>query len=97
MRAAGSLLSCQSRRPATIWARMRPSCEAMCGGRVIGARGRGRAIFRLAVPLRQRAEHNRSTTTGGEEMEARRFEGKVALVTGGNSGIGLAVAKGLVD
>jgi len=47
--------------------------------------------------LRQRAEHNRSTTTGGEEMEARRFEGKVALVTGGNSGIGLAVAKGLVD
>ena len=30
-------------------------------------------------------------------MDARRFEGKVALVTGGNSGIGLAVAKGLVD
>ena len=30
-------------------------------------------------------------------MNARRFEGKVALVTGGNSGIGLAVAKGLVD
>ena len=30
-------------------------------------------------------------------MSARRFEGKVALVTGGNSGIGLAVAKGLVD
>ena len=29
-------------------------------------------------------------------MDARRFEGKVALVTGGNSGIGLAVAKGLV-
>ena len=27
----------------------------------------------------------------------RRFEGKVALVTGGNSGIGLAVAQGLVD
>ncbi len=27
----------------------------------------------------------------------RRFEGKVALVTGGNSGIGLAVARGLVD
>jgi len=30
-------------------------------------------------------------------MDARRFAGKVALVTGGNSGIGLAVAKGLVD
>ena len=30
-------------------------------------------------------------------MNARRFEGKVALVTGGNSGIGLAVARGLVD
>ena len=30
-------------------------------------------------------------------MEDRRFEGRVALVTGGNSGIGLAVAKGLVD
>jgi NAD(P)-dependent dehydrogenase (short-subunit alcohol dehydrogenase family) len=33
----------------------------------------------------------------GEDMEARRFDGKVALVTGGNSGIGLAVARGLVD
>jgi NAD(P)-dependent dehydrogenase (short-subunit alcohol dehydrogenase family) len=30
-------------------------------------------------------------------MTDRRFEGKVALVTGGNSGIGLAVAQGLVD
>lgn len=30
-------------------------------------------------------------------MNERRFEGKLALVTGGNSGIGLAVAKGLVD
>jgi NAD(P)-dependent dehydrogenase (short-subunit alcohol dehydrogenase family) len=30
-------------------------------------------------------------------MSAKRFEGKVALVTGGNSGIGLAVAQGLVD
>jgi NAD(P)-dependent dehydrogenase (short-subunit alcohol dehydrogenase family) len=30
-------------------------------------------------------------------MDARRFDDKVALVTGGNSGIGLAVAKGLVD
>ena len=30
-------------------------------------------------------------------MGDRRFEGKVALVTGGNSGIGLAVAQGLVD
>jgi NAD(P)-dependent dehydrogenase (short-subunit alcohol dehydrogenase family) len=30
-------------------------------------------------------------------MDARRFEAKVALVTGGNSGIGLAVAKGLID
>ncbi|HEX4233869.1 MAG TPA: SDR family oxidoreductase [Caldimonas sp.] len=29
-------------------------------------------------------------------MAARRFEGKVALVTGGNSGIGLAVARALV-
>ena len=29
-------------------------------------------------------------------MNARRFEGKVALVTGGNSGIGLAVAQELV-
>ena len=29
-------------------------------------------------------------------MNARRFEGKVALVTGGNSGIGLAVARALV-
>ena len=33
----------------------------------------------------------------GKDMDARRFEGKVALVTGGNSGIGLAVARGLVD
>ena len=30
-------------------------------------------------------------------MGPARFEGKVALVTGGNSGIGLAVAQGLVD
>ena len=30
-------------------------------------------------------------------MEARRFEGKVALVTGGNSGIGLAVARAIVE
>ncbi len=30
-------------------------------------------------------------------MTDRRFEGKVALVTGGNSGIGFAVAKGLAD
>jgi len=30
-------------------------------------------------------------------MNARRSDGKVARVTGGNSGIGLAVAKGLVD
>ena len=30
-------------------------------------------------------------------MGTARFEGKVALVTGGNSGIGLAVAQGLVD
>ena len=30
-------------------------------------------------------------------MDGNRFEGKVALVTGGNSGIGLAVARGLVD
>jgi NAD(P)-dependent dehydrogenase (short-subunit alcohol dehydrogenase family) len=30
-------------------------------------------------------------------MGERRFEGKVALVTGGNSGIGLAVAIGLVE
>ena len=30
-------------------------------------------------------------------MGSSRFEGKVALVTGGNSGIGLAVAQGLVD
>ena len=30
-------------------------------------------------------------------MTAARFAGKVALVTGGNSGIGMAVAKGLVD
>ncbi len=29
-------------------------------------------------------------------MTARRFEGRVALVTGGNSGMGLAVARGLV-
>ena len=29
-------------------------------------------------------------------MSARRFDGKVALVTGGNSGMGLAVARGLV-
>ena len=30
-------------------------------------------------------------------MNTQRFAGQVALVTGGNSGIGLAVAKGLVD
>jgi NAD(P)-dependent dehydrogenase (short-subunit alcohol dehydrogenase family) len=30
-------------------------------------------------------------------MNGRRFEGRVALVTGGNSGIGLAVAQALVD
>ena len=30
-------------------------------------------------------------------MNSKRFEGKVALVTGGNSGIGLAVAEALVD
>ncbi len=30
-------------------------------------------------------------------MNGKRFEGKVALVTGGNSGIGLAVAKAMVD
>jgi len=30
-------------------------------------------------------------------MNGKRFEGKVALVTGGNSGIGLAVAQTLVD
>ncbi len=30
-------------------------------------------------------------------MNRERFSGQVALVTGGNSGIGLAVAKGLVD
>jgi len=30
-------------------------------------------------------------------MNERRFEGKVALVTGGNSGIGLGVARALVD
>ena len=29
-------------------------------------------------------------------MNAQRFQGKVALVTGGNSGIGLAVAQALV-
>jgi NAD(P)-dependent dehydrogenase (short-subunit alcohol dehydrogenase family) len=28
---------------------------------------------------------------------SRRFEGKVALVTGGNSGMGLAVARRLVE
>ena len=98
MRAAGSPLSCHSRRPATTWARMRPSCEAVCGGSVIVARGGGAcAIFRLVVRgLRQHAEHNRRRHQG-HDMDARRFEGKVALVTGGNSGIGLAVASGLVD
>jgi len=53
-------------------------------------------IFRLGVHLRQRAEHNRQQLRR-QPMGARRFEGKMALVTGGNSGIGLAVAKGLVD
>jgi NAD(P)-dependent dehydrogenase (short-subunit alcohol dehydrogenase family) len=54
------------------------------------------AIFRLAATLRQRADHNRRNP-GNTAMDTRRFEGKVALVTGGNSGIGLAVAQGLVD
>jgi NAD(P)-dependent dehydrogenase (short-subunit alcohol dehydrogenase family) len=41
--------------------------------------------------------HDNRRQRRGQAMSGRRFEGKVALVTGGNSGIGLAVARGLVD
>jgi 2-dehydro-3-deoxy-D-gluconate 5-dehydrogenase len=34
---------------------------------------------------------------GGEEMDAFALEGRVALVTGGNGGIGLGMARGLLD
>jgi NAD(P)-dependent dehydrogenase (short-subunit alcohol dehydrogenase family) len=54
-----------------------------------------RTIFRLAAALRQ-PPITIASTAGAPTMDGRRFEGKVALVTGGNSGIGLAVAKGLV-
>src|SRR6187397_2525023 len=96
MCAAGSLLSCQSRRPAMTWARMRPSCEAVWCGSFIEARGGCAWHFpprRDVAPVPSTIVANNA----GEVMDARRFEGKVALVTGGNSGIGLAVAKGLVD
>ena len=93
MRATGSRQSCHSRRPAVDLRADAPELEAVWGGsvhrRMPSERG---AIFRRAGPRAPAAAHNRARTTGAAAMNERRFEGKVALVTGGNSGIGLAVA-----
>lgn len=41
----------------------------------------------------QKQKHNQEFTTGEENVMARKLEGKVAVITGGNSGIGLATAR----
>src|ERR1017187_6609772 len=93
-----SPVSCHSRRPSSTWVRMRSSCKARLGVRLIAkAASKGCIVF-LASKERQRGEaQSRALTHSRMDMNAARFEGRIALVTGGNSGIGLAVARALAD